>query len=79
MGKQTNFIQKFHSDEFGSLEVLSINGKPYFPAVECAKILGYKNPHDAVLKHCRGDLAFREVTDKLGRLQEKGGPDSIWG
>ena len=41
---QNNHIQKFHSDEFGSLEVTMINGKPYFPASECAKLLGYSKP-----------------------------------
>jgi len=50
---QSNQIQKFHSDEFGSLEVTMINGKPYFPASECAKLLGYSKPRNAVERHCR--------------------------
>ncbi|MDR2559777.1 MAG: phage antirepressor KilAC domain-containing protein [Oscillospiraceae bacterium] len=57
--------------EFGELEVLMIGEKPYFPATESAVILGYKNPHDAVLKHCKGDaLVNREVIDSLGRKQK---------
>lgn len=55
-----NHIQKFHNKEFGSLDILMIDDKPYFPATECAKVLGYKNPHDAISKHCRY-LAKREV------------------
>jgi prophage antirepressor-like protein len=50
--KNNNQIQQFHSDEFGNLEVLTINGKPYFPATECAHRLGYAKPHDAISRHC---------------------------
>jgi prophage antirepressor-like protein len=53
-------IQQFHSEEFGSMGILMIDDKPYFPATECAKTLGYRNPHDAISKHCRY-LAKREV------------------
>jgi prophage antirepressor-like protein len=48
-----NKIQQFHSDEFGSLDILLIDGKPYFPATECAEKLGYKNPRKAIIDHCR--------------------------
>lgn len=58
--KTKNQIRQFHNDEFGQLEVLTIDGKPYFPATECAKILGYNNPYDAIKKHCR-HLAKRAV------------------
>jgi len=30
-----------------------LDGKPYFPASECAVILGYKNPRKAIIDHCR--------------------------
>ena len=50
--KKQNQVQEFYSEEFGSLEVLMIDGKPYFPATDCAKILGYSKPHDAVSRHC---------------------------
>ena len=46
-------IKIFKSNDFGELEILLIDNKPYFPASECAKILGYSNPNDAVIKHCR--------------------------
>ena len=55
-----NQIQIFDCMEFGKIEVLFDDSKPFFPATECAAILGYSNPHDAVLKHCRY-LAKREV------------------
>jgi prophage antirepressor-like protein len=47
-----NQVQQFYNAEFGSIEILMIDGKPYFPASECAKILGYKNPRKAVSDHC---------------------------
>jgi len=49
---QNNMIQVFESSEFGKLEILVIEDKPYFPAVDCATTLGYKRPHDAVSRHC---------------------------
>ncbi|PEF21623.1 hypothetical protein COF01_13425 [Bacillus pseudomycoides] len=62
----------FSNSEFGELEVLEIEGKPWFPATECALILGYKKPHDAISKHCLDDRCTnRGVIDSLGRTQEK--------
>lgn len=49
-----NELKIFENSEFGKLNVLVIDGKEYFPAIECAKILGYANPRDAVSKHCKG-------------------------
>ena len=67
-----NQVRVFQSEEFGEIEVVMVEGKPYFPAAECAKVLGYRNPHKAVIDHCKGDgLTNREVIDSLGRTQEK--------
>jgi len=49
-----NSIQVFENSEFGKLEVMTIDGKPFFPATECAKILGYKEPEKAIRTHCKG-------------------------
>ena len=51
-----NVIQVFESVEFGQLGVLMLDGKPYFPASDCAKVLGYANPNAAVIRHCKGIL-----------------------
>lgn len=53
-------LKVFENSEFGQLKVLIVDGKEYFPATECAKILGYSNPRDAVSKHCKG-VAKRDV------------------
>jgi len=63
-------IQIFENKEFGKLEVLMLDGRPYFPATECATVLGYKRPNDAVSRHCR-DSVKHGVIDRLGRNQEK--------
>ena len=48
-------LKIFQNSKFGELRVLTFNGKEYFPAIQCAKILGYKNPYDAIRKHCTSD------------------------
>ena len=70
--KNQNRLQQFRSAEFGAINVLMVDGKPYFPAAECARLLGYKDPHKAIKQHTREDgWANRPVTDRLGREQEK--------
>lgn len=46
----------FAETEFGELECIEVNGKLYFPASECAKILGYHNPRKAIIDHCDGTI-----------------------
>lgn len=52
-----------HHKEFGSLNVAVINEKEYFPAVACAKALGYTNPRQAILNHCKGGHELRLPTN----------------
>ncbi len=47
-------LKIFQNSEFGELGVLTIDGKEYFPATQCAAILGYKSPKDAIYAHCKG-------------------------
>lgn len=47
-----NELKIFQNSEFGELVVMMIDGKEYFPAVQCAKILGYSNPRKAIIDHC---------------------------
>jgi len=51
--KNQDNIQQFHNEEFGAIEILTIDGKPYFPATDCSAMLGYSKPHDAIARHCR--------------------------
>ncbi len=64
-----NKIQKFHSKEFGAIDIMLIDGKPYFPATECARKLGYKNPEKAIRDHCKG--VNETVTPSAGGNQRR--------
>ena len=48
-----NTMQIFENHEFGQISVLMIDGKPHFPATECAKALGYRDTTNAIKRHCR--------------------------
>ncbi len=63
-----NDLKVFENSEFGKLEVLMVNGKEYFPATKCAKILGHENPERAVKKYCKG--VTKMVTPTNGGFQE---------
>lgn len=63
-----NDLQVFESNEFGKLGVMLIDGKPYFPATACAKVLGYSNPQDAIRTHCKG--VRKMLTPSNGGNQE---------
>lgn len=47
-----NELKVFSSTEFGDLGVMLIDGKEYFPATQCAKILRYSDPFKAIKLHC---------------------------
>ncbi len=63
-----NELKVFSSTEFGELGVMLIDGKEYFPANQCASILGYAVPKDAITRHCKGALKRRLPTN--GGVQE---------
>jgi prophage antirepressor-like protein len=67
--KNENQIQQFQSDEFGSLDILMIDDKPYFPATECATLLGYNQPEHAIKRHCKGCTFHTPLT--AGGVQKK--------
>jgi prophage antirepressor-like protein len=64
-----NQMQIFSNTEFGEISVIEVNSKPYFPATRCAEILGYGNPKQAIIDHCRG-VVKRDLIDTLGRTQQ---------
>lgn len=62
-----NELKVFSSTEFGELGVMLIDGKEYFPATQCAVILGHENPARAVRKYCKG--VTKTVTPTNGGTQ----------
>lgn len=52
----------FKNEEFGEISVISKDKKEYFEATSVATILGYQNPRDAILRHCKKDgVVFHNV------------------
>ena len=47
-------IKSFENKEFGKVRSVVIDGNVYFVASDVAKSLGYSNPRDAILRHCKG-------------------------
>lgn len=67
-----NELQVFQNSQFGDLEILTIEGKEWFPAIQVAEILGYTNSYDAITRHAKKrGVVKHEVIDKLGRKQNK--------
>lgn len=65
-------MQNFKHHLFGELPVIIVEGAEWFGAKQVAKALGYSNPHDALVKHCRREgVAFHEVLTKGGIQQMK--------
>lgn len=67
MSEQNQIIPfDFESKE---VRVLTDNGGTLICATDAAKALGYKEPHKAVKRHCRGGMK-RPVIDSMGRTQD---------
>ena len=49
-----NLPQVFNNPEFGEIRSVEISEKVFFVGIDIAKALGYKNPNDAISRHCRG-------------------------
>jgi len=67
-------LQLFKNTEFGELNILVKDGKELFPATDCARILGYSNPYDAISRHCKGCVKHEGVsftTNQYGAITEQ--------
>ncbi len=62
-----NNLQIFKNENFGEIQIIEENGKFEFEATGTAKMLGYTNPHKAIIDHCKKDgLTKREVGVQTG-------------
>lgn len=67
-----NLVKTFNHDVFGELDILTLDGKEFFPATDVAMKLGYSNPADAVIRHCRKKgVVFHEVLTSGGIQRKK--------
>lgn len=65
----------FSETEMEGIEVLSDGDDLFFPAIECAKRLGYKNPRDAIRQHCKHEA--RTVDQIVVTGKRKDGSDAV--
>ncbi|CEQ09210.1 MAG: Bro-N domain-containing protein [Paraclostridium sordellii] len=69
-------MEIFKHKDFGEIRALNINRKEYFDAVECCKMLGYSNTHDAITRHCEKEgIIFYEIGIVSGK--KRNGEDII--
>lgn len=67
-------ISIFSNPEFGSVRTVELNGKIYFCGSDVAKALGYSNPRDAILRHCKGVVkhdGVSKTTNQYGVVSEQ--------
>lgn len=64
-------IQIFSNPQFGNVRTIELNSKIWFGATDVATSLGYSNPRDAIVRHCKSHgVVNHDVTDSLGRTQQ---------
>ena len=68
---EVSVMKAFHSEQFGEIRTVMIDGEPWFVGKDVATALGYDKGRNAISAHVDDDDALkRGVTDSLGRLQE---------
>jgi len=70
--EKKNEIQVF-TGELGKLRMVTIDGKDYFIAKDIANILGYSNPRDAIIRHCKGVVKndnFKDGGNEISLIPE---------
>lgn len=56
---------------FGKVRMYVENGKSWFCATDIATSLGYSNPRDAIVRHCKSHgVVNHDVIDSMGRTQQ---------
>ena len=71
-----NKISVFEHPEFGRIRTLDIDGKIWFCASDVASALGYSNPRDAIVRHCKTmgvvvyDTPTRSAVQKIKYINE---------
>lgn len=71
-----NKVSIFEHPEFGRIRTLEIDGKIWFCASDVAAALGYSNPRDAVVRHCKPmgvvvyDTPTRSAVQKIKYISE---------
>ena len=68
----TALIGSYDGSELEGLDPLKEGDDYFFPAIECAKRLGYHNPRDAIQRHCKRETkTVDEIVVTGNRLTSK--------
>ena len=69
IGEKMNNIEIFRNEQFGEVRTIDENGKILFCGSDCAKMLGYAKPQNAISTHCKGATLKQGIIDNMGREQ----------
>jgi prophage antirepressor-like protein len=67
-------LRIFKNEKFGAIRWVKVNNKDHAVGIDIARALGYKNPRDALLRHCRG-VVKHDIGAVTGK--RKDGTDAI--
>ncbi len=71
----TALIGSYDGSELEGLDPLTEGDDYFFPAIECAKRLGYHNPRDAIRRHCKRET--KTVDEIVVTGKRKDGSDAM--
>lgn len=65
-------VEIFKNERFGDVRVANVDGVPMFCATDIAKALGYKEPKQAVVMHCKSaELVYQPHANGIGGTNVK--------
>ena len=68
---ETSKVMVYEHPLFGKVRMYVENGKSWFCATDIATYLGYSNPRDAIVRHCKSHgVVNHDVIDSMGRTQQ---------
>ena len=68
---ETSKVMVYEHPLFGKVRMFVENGKTWFCGTDIATSLGYSNPRDAIVRHCKSHgVVNHDVIDSMGRIQQ---------
>ena len=68
---ETSKVMVYEHPLFGKVRMYVENGKSWFCATDIATSLGYSNPRDAIVRHCKSHgVVNHDVIDSMERIQQ---------
>lgn len=68
---ETSKVKAYEHPLFGKVRMFIEDGKTWFCGTDIATSLGYSNPRDAIVRHCKSHgVVNHDVIDSMGRTQQ---------